>query len=105
TRKKKAPLEEGAKQLPDGVTVDLSRQLNGQIRVEASDVAAQQTLETFAAKRDSLPPPDNAALPEDTQREAERLRALTTEIATTDPYLAARVIRAWLREQNEQTPP
>jgi flagellar M-ring protein FliF len=102
TRKKKKPAAETAKQLPDGVSVELSK-LNGQISVEASDVAAQ-TLETFAAKRESLPPPDNAQLSEDTQREAERLRALTTEIATADPYLAARVIRAWLRESNEQVP-
>ena len=107
TRKKKLPVEESAKQLPDGVTVDLSKQLgsfNGQISVEASDVAAQ-TLETIAAKRESLPPVDNAQLSEDTQREAEKLRALTAEIASSDPYLAARVIRAWLRESNEQTPP
>jgi flagellar biosynthesis/type III secretory pathway M-ring protein FliF/YscJ len=102
TRKKKKPLEEAAKQLPDGISVELSK-LNGQISVEASDVAAQ-TLETFAQKRESLPPPDNAQLSEDTQREAERLRALTTEIASADPYLAARVIRAWLRESNEQAP-
>jgi flagellar M-ring protein FliF len=103
TRKKKLPLGDATKQLPDGVSVELSK-LNGQISVEASDVAAQQTLETFAAKRESLPPPDNAQLSEDTQREAERLRALTTEIATADPYLAARVIRAWLRESNQQAP-
>jgi flagellar biosynthesis/type III secretory pathway M-ring protein FliF/YscJ len=102
TRKKKQPGDEKTKQLPDGVSVELSN-LNGQISVQASDVAAQ-TLETFAAKRESLPPVDTAQLSEDTQREAERLRALTTEIASGDPYLAARVIRAWLREANEQTP-
>ncbi len=107
TRKRPLPVEDSAKKLPDGVTVDLSKQLgsfNGQISVEASDVAAQ-TLETIAAKRESLPPVDDAQLSEDTQREAEKLRALTAEIASGDPYLAARVIRAWLRESNEQTPP
>lgn len=42
-----------------------------------------------------------------TQQEAERLRALTANIAANDPYLASRVIRAWLRENNsaeQQTP-
>jgi hypothetical protein len=41
---------------------------------------------------------------DDTQQEAERLRALTANIAANDPYLASRVLRAWLRETNEQSP-
>jgi hypothetical protein len=39
-----------------------------------------------------------------TQQEAERLRALTATIAANDPYLASRVIRAWLRETNVEQP-
>ncbi|HEX6243515.1 MAG TPA: flagellar basal-body MS-ring/collar protein FliF [Polyangiales bacterium] len=102
-RKKKLPEgEPEPMKLPDGVTVELSKQLPG-VSTETSDVA-QATLETIAGRRESLPPADDHALPEDTQREAEKLRALTAEIAAADPYLAARVIRAWLREANEQAP-
>jgi flagellar M-ring protein FliF len=101
-RKKKLPADADPKKLPDGISVELSKGVAG-ITVEASDVA-QATLETIAERRDSLPPADDHALPEDTQREAEKLRALTAEIAAGDPYLAARVIRSWLREASEQAP-
>jgi len=36
----------------------------------------------------------------ETQAEAERIRALTAEIATADPYLAARIVRTWLSENS-----
>jgi hypothetical protein len=84
-----------------GINVELAKVAPGAagVTVEANDVAA--TLEELAHKRESLPVPETKSLPEDSQAEAERLRALTSEIASGDPYLAARVIRTWLRESNE----
>jgi flagellar M-ring protein FliF len=57
------------------------------------------------ANNPSLPAPDavgTAALSADAQAEAERIRALTAEIASGDPYLAARVVRGWLSETNSE---
>ena len=87
--------------LPGGINVELAKvgPSGAGVTVEANDVAAA-TLEELAMKRESLPGPKG--LPEDSQAEAERLRALTSEIASGDPYLAARVIRTWLRESSEK---
>jgi flagellar M-ring protein FliF len=53
----------------------------------------------------SLPAPaiqEGPALSADAQAEAERIRAVTAEIASGDPYLAARVVRGWLSENNSE---
>jgi len=53
----------------------------------------------------SLPAPaiqEGPALSADAQAEAERIRAVTAEIAAGDPYLAARVVRGWLSESNSE---
>lgn len=42
--------------------------------------------------------PESAPQTADAQAEAEKIRALTAEIASNDPYLAARVVRGWLSE-------
>ena len=90
-------------QLPGGgINVELAKVTPGVagVTVEANDVAAA-TLGELAAARETLPVPETKSLSEDSQAEAERLRALTSEIASGDPYLAARVIRTWLRESSE----
>jgi flagellar M-ring protein FliF len=38
---------------------------------------------------------------DDPKADAERIRAMTLEIATSDPYLAASVIRGWLKESSK----
>jgi len=38
--------------------------------------------------------------PAEAQAEAERIRQLTAEIASADPYLAARIVRGWLSENS-----
>lgn len=47
--------------------------------------------------------PEQAPISPDAQAEAEKVRALTAEIATNDPYLAARVVRGWLSEDSSGT--
>lgn len=48
----------------------------------------------------ALPAPNEAELAAAAEEEAERIRALTAEIAASDPYLAARVVRGWLSENS-----
>lgn len=66
---------------------------------------AELTLEeAAAAARNQLSNrPDAPALTADAQADAERVRALTAEIASNDPYLAARVVRGWLSESSESS--
>lgn len=107
--------------LPAGVRVELSK-MEPPLTVEAKDVlnaalesraalASGDNSVTSAAKardRERAAAAEAEAEAEDnnTQQEAERLRALTATIAANDPYLASRVIRAWLRETNvEQSQP
>ncbi|MET0339904.1 MAG: flagellar basal-body MS-ring/collar protein FliF [Polyangiales bacterium] len=60
--------------------------------------AAGPELTPAAAQLKSPHITEDGALPADAQAEAERIRALTAEIASNDPYLAARVVRGWLAE-------
>ncbi len=46
--------------------------------------------------------PEAAQAQADAQAEAERIRAATAEIAAGDPYLAARIVRTWLSEGNNE---
>jgi hypothetical protein len=94
------------KQLPQraGINVELSK-VEPSLTVEAKDVLSAALDSRVSGARERAAEPEAEALAEDnTQQEAERLRALTATIAANDPYLASRVIRAWLRETTEQAP-
>jgi flagellar M-ring protein FliF len=100
-RRKKQDRQELASK---GIRVELSK-VEPPLSVEAKDVVAA-ALESRALPGGSDKPREKTAESEveddNTQQEAERLRALTANIAANDPYLASRVIRAWLRESSEQ---
>ena len=72
-----------------------------------AETPAQLKLEQVAnaARAELASHPEPAALTADAQAEAERVRALTAEIASNDPYLAARVVRAWLSEGGSSETP
>jgi flagellar M-ring protein FliF len=66
-----------------------------------AEAPAQLKVETAQAIAPASIPPtmtESPALSADAQAEAEKIRALTAEIASGDPYLAARVVRGWLSE-------
>jgi flagellar M-ring protein FliF len=67
-----------------------------QLKLEQAAAAARQELSSQ---------PDMPALSADAQADAERVRAMTAEIASGDPYLAARVVRAWLGEGESSAKP
>jgi flagellar M-ring protein FliF len=78
------------------VNLKLGAETPQQLKLEEAANAARAEL----ASSDS-----SAALPADTQAEAEQVRALAAEIASNDPYLAARVVRAWLSEGSSAETP
>ncbi len=88
----------GKKKLPFERRVDLKLPAEPppQLKIEAG----------ASEPRAALPAPAETAAPAptspDVQAEAERIRALTAEIAAADPYLAARVVRGWLSEANSE---
>lgn len=65
-----------------------------QLKLEQAAAAARNELES----RSDVP-----ELTADAKADAERVRALTAEIAANDPYLAARIVRGWLSESSEST--
>jgi flagellar M-ring protein FliF len=92
-----------------GVSVELPRVGPGGVTVESrnldSSTPAGEHLLANAGRHAALPgggdAPENANGEEggdEAKADAERIRAMTLEIATGDPYLAASVIRGWLKD-------
>ena len=79
----------GAERPPELAGGDLAALPQDQVTAVAAQLRAPQV----------TPDPTLTA---DAQVEAERIRALTAELASNDPYLAARVVRAWLTEGNSE---
>jgi flagellar biosynthesis/type III secretory pathway M-ring protein FliF/YscJ len=80
------------------IDLKLAAESPPQLKVEANAAANPPAMA-------SLPAPavqEGPALSADAQAEAERIRAVTAEIASGDPYLAARVVRGWLSENNSE---
>jgi flagellar biosynthesis/type III secretory pathway M-ring protein FliF/YscJ len=94
-----------------GTVFVMSRKKKKEARIDlklAAESPPQLKVETNPAGTPavaSLPAPaiqEGPALSADAQAEAERIRAVTAEIAAGDPYLAARVVRGWLSESNSE---
>ncbi|MET0287963.1 MAG: flagellar basal-body MS-ring/collar protein FliF, partial [Polyangiales bacterium] len=65
--------------------------------------AGQAAAAALPAPKEAAPAtPEAAAAQADAKAEAERIRAATAEIASADPYLAARIVRTWLSEANNE---
>jgi len=80
------------------IDLKLAAESPPQLRVEANDAAPVPVAGALPAPLGA----DAPALTADAQAEAERIRAMTAEIAAADPYLAARVVRGWLSEGNNE---
>jgi flagellar M-ring protein FliF len=66
-------------------------------------IGAGQAAAALPAPKEATPAtPEAAAAQADAKAEAERIRAATAEIASADPYLAARIVRTWLSEANNE---
>lgn len=80
------------------IDLKLAAEAPPELKVDVANPAA-------AGVAASLPAPaiaESPALSADAQAEAERIRAMTAEIAAGDPYLAARVVRGWLAEGSSE---
>ncbi|MDB4989878.1 MAG: fliF, partial [Myxococcaceae bacterium] len=76
------------------IDLKLSAETPPQLKVETAHAISPESIPPTVAEAPALSP--------DAQAEAERIRAMTAEIASGDPYLAARVVRGWLSESNEE---
>lgn len=76
------------------IDLKLAAEAPPQLRVETAQAISPQSIPPSVA--------ESPALTADAQAEAERIRAMTAEIASGDPYLAARVVRAWLSETTSE---
>jgi len=87
--------------------VSAALESRGALPSDNASTAASKAAREIERAREKAAEAEAEAEDNNTQQEAERLRALTANIAANDPYLASRVIRAWLREvaQAEPTAP
>jgi flagellar M-ring protein FliF len=76
------------------IDLKLSPESPPQLRVETAQAISPKSIPPSVA--------EDPALTADAQAEAERIRAVTAEIASGDPYLAARVVRGWLSENSSE---
>jgi flagellar M-ring protein FliF len=92
-----------------GVSVSLPKLGPDGVAVEARDVQSGAAAERLLgnASRGALTSgadddEDGESHAEDAKADAERIRSVTLEIATGDPYLAASVIRGWLKDSEKK---